>query len=172
METTRLLLRRWQPKDSAPFAQMNQDADVMRFFPSLPTPEQSQAMIERVERHFDEKGFGWWVVEHKESGDFMGFTGLITVPFESFFTPCVEIGWRFRKEYWKQGYAQEAALVCLRFGFEELKLDSIFSFTAVVNTPSEKVMQRIGMTKVTEFGHPRIDKDHWLHQHVLYKKAR
>ena len=73
---------------------------------------------------------------------------------------------------WGQGFATEAAIACLQYGFETLGFDKVFSFTAVINTNSEKVMQRIGMTPIGYFDHPKIEKSSVLCRHVLYRINR
>ena len=137
---------------------MNSDADVMRYFPQTGTKEETAAMLKRINAHFDTHGFGLFAVENKATGNFIGFTGLAVPTFESFFTPCVEIGWRYQKEAWGNGFAGEAAKACLHYGFHTLKVDLIVSFTSAINKPSEKVMQRIGMTRAGYFYHPKIEE--------------
>ncbi|MBI4908865.1 MAG: GNAT family N-acetyltransferase [Acidobacteria bacterium] len=94
METPRLLIRGWRNSDRAPFAAMNADPEVMRYFPALLTLEETDAMLERNRAHFARHGFGLWAVELKGPGEFVGFIGLSVPAFEAHFTPCVEIGWR------------------------------------------------------------------------------
>ena len=169
--TPRLILRRWQQSDHAAFIAMNMDPEVMRYFPALQTPEQTEAMIARVEAFIEEHGYGLFALERRDTNQFIGFTGLSHPRFESFFTPCVEIGWRLAKGHWGQGFAQEAARTCLQFGFEQLGLKEIYSFTSLLNTPSINVMQKIGMTEAGQFEHPAIADGHPLRTHVLYRKT-
>jgi ribosomal-protein-alanine N-acetyltransferase len=167
--TERLNLRRWIDSDNLPCVEMNKDREVMKFFPKTQTADETLAMIKRINARFEENGFGFYVVEEKSTKDFLGFTGFGIPAFESFFTPCVEIGWRFKKDAWGRGYATEAAAGCLRYGFETLQFDKIVSFTSVLNTNSEKVMQRIGMIRVGEFNHPLIESANILCRHVVYE---
>ena len=169
LTTPRLRLRRWLPADIPPFARMNQDPAVREFFPNLMTYDESAASVRVIERHFDEYGYGLYAVEVGLTGEFIGFVGFSHPGFDAWFTPCVEIGWRLRKEAWGQGYATEAARAALAYGFETLGLTKVLSFTAVLNTRSERVMQKIGMTRVGEFEHPRIEPGHVLRPHVLYE---
>ncbi|MBV9986562.1 MAG: GNAT family N-acetyltransferase [Chitinophagaceae bacterium] len=169
IETERLILRGWQSSDAAGYCRLNADEEVMEFFPATLTEKESLAHINRMKRHIAEKGYGLFALERKQDGAFIGFTGLSTPGFDAFFTPCTEIGWRLDKKYWNKGYASEAAGACLRFGFEELKLDRIYSFTAVSNTRSENVMKRIGMHHAGFFEHPLLAETHPLRRHVLYK---
>jgi RimJ/RimL family protein N-acetyltransferase len=77
-------------------------------------------------------------------------------------------GWRLKKEAWGREYATEGAAACLRYGFSELGLDEVYSFTAEVNEPSRNVMKKIGMNFVKTFSHPRVDPGSPLSRHVLY----
>ncbi|MFS8082220.1 MAG: GNAT family N-acetyltransferase [Ginsengibacter sp.] len=169
ISTERLCLRRWIDSDSASFIKMNSDPQVMKYFPQLSTSAETMAMINRINLAFDINGFGLWAVENKITKEFLGFTGFMIPQFESFFTPCVEIGWRLKKESWGQGFATEAAKACLDYGFNKLGFNKIVSFTSSVNLKSEKVMQRIGMSYVVNFDHPKIEKENKLCRHVLYE---
>lgn len=148
---------------------MNSDLQVMKYFPTALTADETLAMINRIQLSFSTKGFGLFAVEQRSDGAFLGLTGFSVPRFESFFTPCVEIGWRYRKESWGKGFASEAAAACIRYGFEQLGFDKIVSFTSILNKPSEKLMQRIGMSRVAEFDHPGIEKTSPLYRHVLYE---
>jgi [ribosomal protein S5]-alanine N-acetyltransferase len=168
ISTERLGLRRWVDSDVEPFVRMNQDTEVMRYFPRPNTAVETIAFITRINTFFDEYGYGLFALELKATGEFIGYTGFAKPRFESWFTPCVEIGWRLKRDAWGQGYAMEAAKACLDYGFKELGLDRVYSFTALSNTPSERVMQKIGMERVGEFDHPMIEAGHPLQRHVLY----
>jgi ribosomal-protein-alanine N-acetyltransferase len=170
--TERLGLRRWLPSDTKPFAEMNQDETVMRFFPRKLTNDETFELIKKIEFHFDKNQFGLFAVENKFTREFLGFTGFAIPTFHSFFTLCVEIGWRYKREAWGQGFATEAAIACLKYGFINLKFDKIVSFTSPLNINSEKVMKRIGMKYITDFDHPQIEKNNILCRHVLYEINR
>ncbi len=169
IKTQRLLIRRLTVDDLPVFAGMNADPEVMRHFPAPLTPVQSLASYERIATHHDRHGFSVYAVCLKDTREFLGFTGFMIPQFENHFTPCVEIGWRFRKEFWHKGYATEAASACLQFARNGLTLREIVSFTSMYNSPSERVMQRIGMVFQETFPHPGLHADHRLSTHVLYK---
>jgi ribosomal-protein-alanine N-acetyltransferase len=171
LETERLLLREWRDADRAPFAAMNADPRVMEHFPSRLTRPESDAFIRRMRERWAVEGFGLWAVERQADGRFLGFTGLAAPTFKAHFTPCVEVGWRFAVEAWGHGYATEAARAALRFGFEDLDLAEIVSFTVPANTRSRAVMERLGMTRdpADDFDHPRLPEGHPLRHHVLYR---
>lgn len=168
MET--ILLRQWKDSDLEPYCRMNSHPEVMRHFPRLFTRTDSQASLERLKKSIAENGWGLWAVE--VDGVFAGLTGLSVPKFETNFTPCFEIGWRFLPEYWGRSIAYRAALDALRFGFTSLRLDEIVSFTAVGNIRSRRLMERLGFTRdpAGDFDHPLIPVGHETRRHVLYRK--
>lgn len=172
-ETQRLSFLVWRESHRVPFAEMNADPEVMRFFPSTHTAEQSNASVSLWLSQFEEQGWSNWAVQLRSNGEFMGFIGL-TVPRRQFaFSPCVEIGWRLKRASWGQGYATEGANECLRVGFERVGLNEIVSFTALKNLPSIAVMERIGMSNSSaDFEHPALAAGHPLSLHCLYKLSR
>jgi RimJ/RimL family protein N-acetyltransferase len=169
----RVLLREWVSDDLAPFAALNADPRVMEHYPSrLTRPESDAFVLDRIIPQFAERGFGLWAVEVPEVVRFVGYVGLDVPTFEAEFTPCVEIGWRLAFPHWGHGYATEAAQVALAFGFEEAGLEEIWSFTTPSNRRSVAVMERLGMSRVGEFDHPRLPAGHRLRRHVLYRLSR
>ena len=174
LRTERLLLRRWREADKEPFAELNSDPVAMEHFPSLLSREQSDAAVDRFDGLIAEHGWGLWAVEVVASGDFIGFVGLNPPPWEAHFTPAVEVGWRLRREHWGKGYATEAAREALRFGFEDLDLDEIVSFTIPANRRSRAVMEQLGMTRdpADDFDHPNLAEGHPMRRTVLYRLTR
>jgi RimJ/RimL family protein N-acetyltransferase len=150
---------------------MNADPQVMRYFPSTLTTEETDALLERVGLHFERHGFGLWAVEDKATGEFAGYIGLAVPSFEADFTPCVEIGWRLSTQFWNRGLATEGAASVLRFAFEILRFEEVVSFTTATNLPSRRVMEKLGMIhdRSADFDHPRIPDGHPLRRHVLYR---
>jgi len=171
LNSDRVILRQWREEDLIPFAKMNSDPIVMECFPAILSQKESDELAEKIQNHFQKHGFGLWVVEIPRITKFAGFIGLNIPQFEAHFTPCVEIGWRLKKEYWGQGYATEGAKLCLEFGFNQLQLNEIVSFTAQVNTRSRRVMEKLGMTHnpQDDFLHPLLPRNHPLSYHVLYR---
>ena len=170
LETPRLRMRRWRESDHAPFAAMNADPAVMEFFGSPPSRAASDASINAWQAQLTAQGWSNWAVELRESGEFIGFTGL-SVPRRTFsFSPCVEVGWRLARKFWGKGFATEAARAALRVAFQRLALLEVVSFTAVGNLRSRSVMERIGMHNTNQdFEHPDIDEAHPLRIHCLYR---
>lgn len=168
IETDRLILRSWKQGDLPLFAKMNKDSRVMRYFPATLSDAETEAFYNRIQNEFDSKGWGLYAVEIKSTGEFIGYVGLHEIGFDADFTPGVEIGWRLAADYHNQGYATEAAKSVLKLA-KESGIGRLYSFTAKINSPSERVMQKIGMVRVGEFKHPKLSVDSPLSDHVLYR---
>lgn len=170
IETERLLLRAWRESDREPFYQMCADPEVMRFFPSVLTREESDAIVDKINAQQEKRGFTLYAAELRERACFIGFIGL-SVPS---FMPAVEIGWRLARPYWNRGLATEGASAVLRHGFTDLGLSEIVSITVPTNLPSRRVMEKLGMTHrhADDFDHPAIPEGHPLRRHVLYRLGK
>ncbi|HEY8305591.1 MAG TPA: GNAT family N-acetyltransferase [Lapillicoccus sp.] len=169
--TVRLVLRQWRDEDWAPFAALNADPEVMRYFPSTLDEQESNAFAYRNAALLEVYGYGLWAVGALDSGAFLGMVGLNRPQWSAPFTPCTEIGWRLARSAWGRGYATEAARAALAVAFGSLGLDEVVSFTTVANTRSRAVMERLGMTRdpAEDFDHPKLDPDSPVRTHVLYR---
>jgi ribosomal-protein-alanine N-acetyltransferase len=175
IRTERLVLRRWRGADRAPFAALNADPAVMEHMQGLMTRERSDAFVDRIEGQWDDRGWGLWAVEVPGVAPLVGYVGLWPADYVTG-DPMVEVGWRLAHEHWGHGYVTEAAREALRFGFEDVGLDEIVSFTVPQNQPSWRVMERIGLVRDPsgDFDHPRVDADAYpqLVRHVFYRLGR
>lgn len=171
LRTARLVMRRWRESDLAPFAALNGDPQTLVYFPSTLTRAQSDAMVDRIEAAFADRGWGLWALEARDTGQFIGFTGLSPITTGGIPAEGVEIGWRLARTAWHQGYATEAAVAARDAAFGGIGLPGLWSFTAVLNTPSQAVMRRIGMTETSRFGHPRVPEGSPVRPHVLFHLA-
>ena len=169
IETERLVLRQWREADKAPFRGLSADPVVMEHLPVL-TPEAAVAVVDRVREGIDRNGHGWWAVERKADGVFLGWTGLVSARHDLPFHGAPEVGWRLARHAWGFGYASEAARAALRYGFERLGAEEVVSFTTPENVRSQAVMRRIGMVRdpVRDFDHPAMPEGHRLRRHVVY----
>lgn len=174
LQTPRLLLRAWRDDDLPAYIDLSADPQVMRYFPAPQSPERTTESFLRIREHVAEHGFGLWALERRDSGEFIGFTGLGHVGFEAHFTPAIEIGWRLARAHWGQGFASEAARAALGAGFGPLGLEEIIAFTVVDNVPSRRVMEAVGMhhDPREDFDHPNLSPGHPLRRHVLYRLRR
>ncbi|HDT6550632.1 GNAT family N-acetyltransferase [Serratia marcescens] len=170
LETNRLILRQWKVSDLEPFAKLNADPEVMKYFPATLSYEESDKLAWRFKEDIElNHGWGIWATELKATNEFVGFVGLAHQPDRFDFSPCTEIGWRLSKNFWHKGIAKEAAEAALAYAFNMLKLDEVVSFTSIHNAPSENLMKRLAMHKQGHFFHPALNQSDPLSEHVLYK---
>jgi len=173
IETNRLVLRNWIDTDIDPFVRLNQDAQVMRYFPGPYTESETRNMISLCQGAIEARGWGFWAVELKSSQSFIGMVGLNAIPDDIPLEDEMEVGWRLAESYWGQGYATEAASASLEYAFTALARESVVAFTTISNTPSRRVMERLEMRKRKEhFNYPRLDSDHPLAEHVVYEMTK
>ncbi|MGC0415671.1 GNAT family N-acetyltransferase [Embleya sp. AB8] len=154
LETNRLLLRRWLPEDLPALTALNADPEVMRYVgDGRPrTPEESAAALAKYELDWESRGFGLFAIELRAPepgpvGALVGWAGLAVPEFLPEIMPAVEIGWRLARPYWGFGIATEAAREILRFAFEYARLPRLVGICHLDNTPSAKVMAKLGMTE-------------------------
>ncbi len=173
LETERLLMRRWEPRDLEPLATLNADPEVMEYFPSTLTSTETAFLIERMEGGFERDGFGLWAVQPKGEDSCVGFVGLNPVPDAMPFAPAVEVGWRLARSHWGGGIATEAGQAALDFGFGVAGLEEVVSFAFEGNARSRAVMERLGMTRDPDedFAHPLLPAESPLRPHVLYRRS-
>ena len=175
LETDRLVLREWRDADKRLWADIIGDPHVRRFYPRLGTYADAEAAIERARQCQREHGFSLMAVDCKKDGAFIGMIGM--VPFDEALrnhvptAPRVEIGWQLSKDYWGQGYAPEGARAVLDYAWNTIKLEEVVAITSWHNKPSQRVMEKIGMTRdpLGDFDHPGIPEAHKLRLHVLYR---
>ena len=153
LETPRLLLREFRQEDAPHFFALNEDPEVVRYtgdppFASLEEARQFLLDYDQYEKY----GYGRWAVLRKpERGEgrpqWIGWCGLRYVPG----LDETDIGFRFFRRYWRQGYATEAARACLDFGFDQLGLKRIVGRAMKENGASIRVLEKIGLEFWKEF---------------------
>jgi ribosomal-protein-alanine N-acetyltransferase len=167
-----VILREWRDSDRAPWAALNADPEVRRFFFATLSRTESDAAVDRYIAHQRKHGFGFWALEIPGLADCAGFVGMQQLQPHEVFSPGVEIGWRLARAVWGQGYATEAARLCVDFAFGPAGLSELLGITARDNQPSQRVMQRLGMVFDRAFDHPDAPEGHALAPHLLYRLAR
>ncbi len=142
LETERLKLREFNISDARNLYQLNLDPDVVRYTGDLPfnNIEEAERFIKNY-NEYEKHGFGRWAVIEKESNKVIGWSGL-KFNEENY----IDIGFRFLKSEWGKGFATESAKACLEYGFGNLNLHLIIARTSDQNYPSQKVLEKIGMT--------------------------
>ncbi len=168
----RLGFRNWITEDLEIMSEINANANVMEFFPSTQTKEQTAGFIERMQQMFVRTGFCYFAVDDLEDGRLIGFIGLAEQNYEADFTPCIDIGWRLHPNAWYKSYATEGAKACLDYAFNTLKLDKVYATAPLVNIKSIAVMKKIGMQEAGTFVHPLLVSDERLKDCALYVMSR
>jgi RimJ/RimL family protein N-acetyltransferase len=168
IETERLRMRHWRSRDTAPLFSMCSDPRVMRFLgPHLRMTEVVQ-LIERQIALQKALGHCFWALELAESGEFIGWCGLVRGPFATPISNKLEIGWRLAHRHWRNGYATEAARAVLDWAWANTGDPAVWAITARDNVKSSRVMTRIGMRRRSEleFDHPALVEGDPLRRHI------
>ena len=143
VETERLLLRGWRPEDFQAYAELLSDPDVATFIGGVQQPNDAWRNMATVIGHWAMRGYGFWAVERKADGAFIGRIGL----WQPEGWPSLEVGWTLARAFWGHGYATEAARASLDYGFRNFAVERLISLIADDNVRSQAVAERIGETK-------------------------
>lgn len=143
LSTKRLNLRKMNKHDVKNLMEIFSDPEAMRYYPSTKDEKQTLEWIEWTLNNYIKYGTGLWIVEDKQTGDFLGQCGIVPQEVDNVIE--MEIGYLFAKRVWGNGYATEAAITCKKYGFEQLNLKKMVSLPNVNNLPSARVAERIGM---------------------------
>lgn len=172
IDTERLILRGWRAADIDPFNAICRDPAVMRYLGPPESREQSAAALERQNGFLASLGYCFWAVERRADGELLGFCGIKPGAANTPIEHDIEIGWRFGHAHWGQGYAREAALASLAWGWANTAVPRISAITVQANTASWGLMERIGMTRIVDgdFHHPLAAPS--LNPHILYRIDR
>ena len=155
IETSRLRLRAFTPDDLDDLLQVFGDAEVMKYISGGKprSREDTQKGLLSSLEGWQRRGFGLWAVVVKESEKLIGYCGLIFLDD----TPEIEVAYGLARAYWGKGYATEAALASLRFGFEKLQLERIVAVVNPDNVASQRVLEKLGMTYLKMAHHYETD---------------
>lgn len=165
----RLGFRNWVDSDLDKMLELNQDEEVMKFFPSLQDQVTTQAFIKRMQIEFSNFNYCYFAVELKSNAEFLGFIGISNQDYGETLGKFVDIGWRLKKTAWGNGFATEGAKQCLIHAKNSLNLSKIYAVAPKINVNSISVMEKIGMQKVKEFTHPKLIDYPSIKQCLLYE---
>lgn len=172
IETERLLLRPWQAADRSPWAIINADPEVRRYYwPALLSQDESDTIIADCQRELDAQGFGFIAAERRADGALVGGIGFSWIDDTIPGGPQIEIGWIFGRPYWGQGLAFEAASACLAWAPGKLPATQVVGYTSAINTPSRRLMEKLGMRRdpTEDFDDVTVPQGNPLWPHVLYR---
>lgn len=148
IETDRLLLRNFTINDAPLIYDLNLDPEVIRYtYDPIKDMEHARQVLEQtILPQYALYNYGRWAVHLKTDLQFIGWCGLKNIPQRD----EIDLGYRFKKEFWGKGYATEAAFACIKYGFEKLKLNRIIGRAIPGNIASLKVLEKCGMTFLKE----------------------
>ena len=165
-ETDRVKARRVTQGDLEELVSMYHKPEVMKTLGGVRSREQALDGLARMIKHWDDHGFGVWILEDKESGTFMGRAGLFNVHIDG--ADEIELMYGLLPEYWSKGIATEVAQEIIRIGFQELGLENITCFSLHENKASQRIMEKLGFTYEKNCVHAdlphvfyRLTKEQW-----------
>ncbi len=141
--TSRLCLRPVEPGDLEGLSALDRDPEVMRYIGKgqLRSRQETEMGLQRLMQHQAQHGFGLWAVVRQSDQAFLGWCGLKYLDS----TPEIEVGYRLAQNAWGQGFATEAAIASVNYGFEVLGLDRIVAIAQPANLASRRVIEKLGM---------------------------
>lgn len=153
LETDRLILRPLELTDADDFFAMNDNPNVARYLRNpLKTKEEAEKYIQKIIAEYKQNGIGRFAVILKETNKLIGFCGLKFRPTEeNGYSSIYDLGYRFAEGYWNKGFATEAALAWLEYGFREMNIKTIHACAAASNVGSNKVLRKIGFQFTNEY---------------------
>jgi RimJ/RimL family protein N-acetyltransferase len=173
LETPRLLLRPWEDRDRAGFSAINADPEVRRYYyPSVLMPAETDVLLDEAMAGLEAGGFGFVAVESKVDGALIGGAGLSRPGPEVPGEHPAEIGWILGRAFWRQGFATEIGRACLDAAWARFGLPATIGYTSAINTPSRRVLERLGLTHVADFEDVTVPPGDPLRPHVLYRIVR
>ena len=154
IETERLILRDLLPTDDEGMFLLDSDPDVHKYLGRKPVQniEQCREVIEIIRQQYETNGIGRWAVIKKETGTFIGWSGLKlmkeTINGRNNF---LDLGYRFIKQYWGKGYATETAIASVFYAWDVLKARELCGIAQIDNIASRKVLQSAGLRFIQNF---------------------
>lgn len=149
LETDRLFLREMEQSDFADLCEILQDKETMYAYEHAFSDDEAQEWLDRQMNRYKNDGFGLWAVIDRENGEFLGQCGITWQDIGDETVP--EIGYLFKRKYWHNGYATEAAIGCKNYAFDTLGFDRVYSIIRDNNYASQNVAKRNGMSVVKIF---------------------
>ncbi len=167
LETERLILRELIYDDFADLYDVLSDSDIMQHYPYTFDENRVRNWIKRNIERYRNDGFGLWAVVLKENGKMIGDCGITMQNINGEMLP--EIGYHIHRNYQRKGYASEAAAECIKYAFEKLGFDRVYSYMKYTNIPSARTAEKNGMKFIMDYPDPdnrvtkvySISKEEW-----------
>ncbi|MEI6408142.1 MAG: GNAT family N-acetyltransferase [Bacteroidota bacterium] len=163
-ETARLILRELLPEDDQGMFDLDSDPEVHRFLGNNPVTdiEQVRAVIQFVRQQYIDNGIGRWAMIERETGDFIGWTGLkLVTEMRNNHINYIDVGYRLIRKFWGRGFATESTKASLVYGFHEMGLENIYATTEIGHLASRHVLEKSGL-KLIEIYESEGMQYNWL----------
>jgi RimJ/RimL family protein N-acetyltransferase len=159
MRTARLGFRRWREDDLAIALALWGDINVTRFIDARGKLSRSQVQqcLEAEIVGQRDHGLQYWPVFLLESNDHVGCCGLRPYDLDR---RIYEIGFHIRSEYWRRGFAQEAAMAVIIFAFQKLDAAGLFAGHNPQNEASRLLLVKLGFRYTHDEYYPATGLDH------------
>jgi RimJ/RimL family protein N-acetyltransferase len=174
IETERLLLRKIVADDEQGMFELDNNPEVHRYLGnrSISTIDEARSVIKFIQQQYIDNGIGRWAVVEKGTNTFIGWAGFKLIKnIVNGYVDYYDIGYRLIKKYWRRGFATEAAMACLDYGFDKMDLETIYGMADVGNTASKNVLEKIGLNYIEKFTFEgiehnwfRITKNDWVNK--------
>jgi ribosomal-protein-alanine N-acetyltransferase len=154
LETDRLVLRELQMSDASAFFVMDNNPKVHEYLWNKPTQkiEETIEIIASVRKQYLENGIGRFAIILKDTEEFIGWSGI------KFNTEKVnekvnfyDIGYRLEERFWGKGYASEASMAWLQYGFETMNIKKMEAAAHAENSASNRILQKMGMQQTNQY---------------------
>lgn len=155
LETKRLILRPFEKSDAEELFEMDKNPEVHRYLWQQPTQkiEESIKIIEYIHKQYSQNKIGRFATILKETNEFIGWTGIkyVNDHIENGNTNFYDYGYRLDEKFWNKGFATEASIAWLDYGFNKMKIKEINSYTHAENGASNHVLQKVGFNFMEDY---------------------
>ena len=152
LETDRFIIRDIVTEDTKGLLEMESDPEVLKYIGTPPLRSEKEALrvIQKVQKQYRDFGTGRLAIESKNTGEFIGWTG-IKYEQEIRDFPYYDLGYRIKRKHWRKGIATETGLASLKYGFKELNLNVIHAGARLDHWASHHVLGKLGFRIIEEF---------------------
>lgn len=159
LETERLILREFLHSDAEALFDMDKNPEVHKYLWNKPLTKISEVhdYIDMVRQQYLDNKIGRFSTIIKETGELIGWTGIkfVNNHIENGNTNFYDYGYRLNEKFWNKGFATEASIAWLDYGFNQMKIDKMNAYTHTQNGASNHILQKIGMNFIEDY----LDKD-------------
>ena len=148
LETNRLILKPLESSHAKDFFEMDKNPNVHKYLWNIPVMkiDESIKIIESVHKQYIENKIGRFAIHLKTNNAFVGWAGIkFNTEIVNHKTNFFDIGYRLDEKYWGNGYATEASIACMKYGFDVMKIPKMEAAAHKDNIASNKILEKIGL---------------------------